>query len=275
MKCSRAKEWSRTSLPTYLPQKPHQSDEYKQENRGTHLEWLPLLYETTTECISGLLHRSDPKEFLWQAEQLWMGKDDTVGPDRIREKRPHGPQLSPLYKWHNSTFRSICRQLLLRSARPAQPLPHLPSQKSSLLPDLSVPCVRVSSLCLLIHLSPPAHHGGRPLTHVSCPWWRVTIVHWCHPLGHLEGRTWMNLTHTTFLGHNYACPTLRRMKSQTYFPSALIRSGRTLLGPHRDPDGSASQESLPPSLHPWLVCALISLEYVLFWVNFTWCLGSF
>lgn len=60
-------------------------------------------------------------------------------------------------------FRSICRQLLLRSARPGQPLPHLPSQKSSLLPDLGVPCVRVSSLCLLIHL-PPA----------SPSWWKTS-----------------------------------------------------------------------------------------------------
>lgn len=58
------------------------SDEYKQENRGTHLEWLPLLYETTTECTGGLLYTSvaRSKEFLWQAEQLWMGKDGTVGP---------------------------------------------------------------------------------------------------------------------------------------------------------------------------------------------------
>lgn len=134
------------------------------------------------------------------------------------------------------------------------PNPHVPSQP-----------------VMVEDLSPMCHtHDEESLT-----------VHWCHPLGHLEGRTWMNLTHTTFLGHNYDCPTLRRrhteqtMKSQTYFPSALIRSERTLLGPHTDPDGSASQESLPPSLHPWLVCALISLEYVLFWVNFTWCLGSF
>lgn len=78
----------------------------------------------------------------------------------------------------------------------------------------------------------------------------------------------MSLTHT-FLGHNYACPTLRRrhtgqtVKSWTQVHSSQV--GGLSLVHTQIQMARPLGESL--SLHPWLACALTSLEYVLFQVT--------
>lgn len=126
-------------------------------------------------------------------------------------------------------FQSICRHLLLRLARTALLLPHLPSKKCSVLPVFGVLCVRVSSPapCLLIPPNPsqPAMVGNlSPMCHAHDE--QSFNMHWCHQMGYLSGRT------QTLLTHICACPTLRRWHTgQTEvidmcFPSPLNRNGR-------------------------------------------------
>lgn len=139
---------------------------------------------------------------------------------------------------------------MCKSELTVPPNPHVPSQP-----------------VMVEDLSPMCHtHDEELLTMKS---------HWCHPLGHLEGRTWMNLTHTTFLGHNYACPTLRRSHTEQTMKSDILpkcthqKWEDSPWSPHRSRWFCISGES--PSFTPSLtrlcsyfsgVCSLLGQLYM-------------